>query len=113
MQADEVLSFVPQTFIDRKLRMIYFDRRDREHIRNTSNKYALKEAFDLKKFLNNPGYAKATVFADKQHRLDAIHARRIMHLPKTSVVWRLVGHALVKDLRESGELQRLLHSLVR
>ncbi|WP_373480503.1 hypothetical protein [Geminocystis sp.] len=109
IQADQVLSFVPQTFISKWLRIINFDNRWKEQINKLhKNSSISKQMFDLKVFLKNPQYKKAIIFSDRNNRLDALHASRLKSLPRTTIEWRDGGHSLIKQLRDNGELQKIL-----
>lgn len=110
VQADQVIAFAPQTFISKWLRWLHKDDRWEEQICNVrQSNYADKKMFDLKGYLNNPGYSNAIIFADKENKLDAIHAKRLCKVKDTSIRWVSGGHSLVKELRNSGELSKILN----
>ncbi len=109
VRADEVISFSPQTFIGRWLRIRYGDSRWKEQIKKVyGSPSSMHNAFDLSRLLADPGYAKATIFADPKHRLDFVHAKRMEKLPGTKVQWTDGGHNLVKKLRDAGDLENTL-----
>lgn len=109
LNAQNVLAFVPQTFISRWLRMRYLDRRWVKKIRHARTRpSALAEAFDLRSFLGEPGYSNATIFYDRTHRLDATHAHRLRHLPNTHIESVSGGHKAIQRLRDSGRLAEIL-----
>lgn len=107
--ADQVIAFAPQTFLTRRLRFIHGDRRWREQCKKLySSPHLLKPALNLKQYLANPSYGHAVIYADPSLKVDAAHAKHLQSLPRTSVCWVQGGHNLVKGLRDSGELLRIL-----
>jgi hypothetical protein len=108
--ADRVLSFSPQTFLSRWLRMWYRERRWEPKVGNAwRSDSAVRAAFDLRRYLARPNWGDATVFADSAHRLDRIHAMRVSSLPRLRTEWvEGGGHALVRILRDSGALEAVL-----
>jgi pimeloyl-ACP methyl ester carboxylesterase len=109
IRADEVLAFSPQTFLTAWLRFRHWDRRWEGQMRRVRADPTInREAGDLRSYLAEPGYGKATIFADRSYRLDRIHALRVARLPRTSVRWVQGRHNVIRHLRNSGELVAIL-----
>jgi hypothetical protein len=115
LNVDNIISFAPQTFIDWKNRLIFWDRRWRkqmEIVYRNMNKYP--EYFDLKKHLQitQEYTCKIDVYYSSKHRLDKLHAERLKSLKNVSLhPYSNGGHGVVKTLRDSGELQLILSGL--
>ena len=110
-RADHVVAFSPQSFIGPWLRLRHWDRRWRRRIsiaRRSAN--ALRDAFDLRAFLQRPGYQRADVYADGDHRLDALHANHLRGIERTTIHAISGGHGAIRQLRESGELLSIVKS---
>lgn len=107
--ADEVIAFAPVTFITRWLRFRHLERRWGDVVKHSRRQEtAQPETFDLRSYLQDPGWKKATVFADLTHRSDNAYARHVAGLPRLTVEDRPGGHKLAKGLRDSGELSEIL-----
>ena len=50
------------------------------------------------------------MYSDTADRLDAVHARHIEDVPGLKIVWSEGKHALIRTLRATGELERVLHA---
>lgn len=112
--ADRVIAFSPQTFISPWLRLRHWDRRWRARIAAAHRSdCALREAFDLAAFLRPPGYGRADLYADRVHRLDALHANRLAGVERTTVHAVDGGHVAIRQLRESGALLAIIEGAVR
>lgn len=111
LHADRIISFAPQTFIDRLHRIIYLDQRWRKQI-STIHKYAQKQPkyFDLKHLLKMGMHeSRITIFYSSGHRLDSCHAERLKGIQNVELIsFNEGGHQIVKKIRENGELIRLL-----
>ena len=113
MGADRVAALAPQSFIGRGLRLRYLDRRWSSQMRAARRAPSSdRSSWDLSRFLAEPGYGAAEVYAGRDSRLDRVHAERLRSLPRTRVHLRAGRHDLVKRLRDEGELQDLLQRLV-
>lgn len=112
LDADIVHAFSPQTFIDRLHRFRYFDRRWRKQIQNTY-RLAGKKYFDLRTVLhdNHKGLkCKINIFYSYSHRLDRVHADRLSSLPNVELhAFKRGGHRLVRHLRDTGELNKIIN----
>jgi pimeloyl-ACP methyl ester carboxylesterase len=112
-KADLVIAIVPQTFISHQLRQRHNDERWPHQISNTLlSRFATPQAFDLRTYLADPGFTEAIVYADRADNLDATHAEWISEVPRVRLMWKNGGHNLVKNLRDTGELQTLLANAV-
>lgn len=112
LNVDTVISFAPQTFINKKQRYLNFDFRWNKQINNVhKNKNRHKELFDLKNYLlkNNNYKSKIIIYYSEQHRLDRLHASRLKNLEKVNLITLTEGgHNAIKYLRDSGELIRII-----
>lgn len=117
LKINSVLSFAPQTFIDRKNRLINLDFRWRKEMREIHKNPSKKpEYFDLLNFLNknnNPETA-IEIFYSPKHRLDKIHAERLRGFKNIELIPTIEGgHNIIKTIRDTGELNTLLNSFFK
>lgn len=114
LNVDTVIAFAPQTFIDRFNRIINFDIRWITQISKVHNyKNKRKEFFDLKEYLkrNNIYKTKINIFYSPKHILDKKHAERLTGM--NNILMHPInegGHAVVKTLRNNGNLKSLIKS---
>ncbi len=112
LDADIVHAFSPQTFIDRVNRFRYFDRRWRKQIQNTY-RLADKKYFDLRPLIHarqEKLKCSINIFYSHDHRLDRIHASRLSSLRNVELhTFGSGGHGLVKRLRDTGELNKIIN----
>lgn len=109
--ADEVLAFSPQTFIDEKNRATFGDSRWEPQIEALHASCQDRSAvLDLLAVLPSDGdSAIAQVHVSGDDALDLIHARRISDRAGVQIIEHEVGgHRLVKTLRDRGLLGPLL-----
>ena len=114
LNVDCVISFAPQSFIDKRNRIINFDIR---WIKKINNIYRFEKKrmqyFDLKEHLNtNPSYkTQLNIYYSPKHRLDKKHAERLKEL-KNVILHPIQkgGHEVVKIVRNNGELKDLIIS---
>jgi hypothetical protein len=112
---DEVHAFAPQTFVDRRHRALYFDRRYEPQIATLRSLPARHPLFlDLKQVVERAGEGtRFVIHYPGLNRLDAIHARRMNRLPAVRLHRHpFEDHNVVGKLRESGALSALLQSIV-
>lgn len=109
----EVHAFSPQTFIDSWHRLMYWDRRWKKEIAQLNP--ASSEYFDLKKtFKANEGTTVLHyLYWDVNHRLDNIHATRLKGSKIHYMKYNSGGHAIIKRLRNTGELDDLLSKALK
>jgi len=109
---DKVISFAPQTFINRFNRMLYLDFRWRKQISNIYKQkkkgiYDLKTIFELYK----NSTTKVKIIYSIKHRLDKIHAERLKKYNQVHLVpMAKGGHAIVKSIRDNDGLLKLIKS---
>ena len=112
LDADIVHAFSPQTFIDRRNRFRYFDRRWRKQMKNTY-RLADKKYFDLRSLFHGSQVklkCKFNIFYSNAHRLDRIHAGRLRSQPNVNLhAFEDGGHRLVKHLRDTGKLNKIIN----
>lgn len=117
INVDEVISFAPQTFIDKTNRLKHLDFRwfkQIKKIHSSKNKHHI--FFNLKHFLNNNSNYKTNIniYFSNKHRLDRLHAKHIKNLKNVSLnSYEVGGHSVIKTLRDSGELQTILTNLFK
>lgn len=108
--ADRVLAFSPQTFINTMLRLYYRDKRWPEQIKR-AHRANQKQYFDLRKFFltrSNKNTAIGIYYPTASY-LDRYHASRMKSIqnirlfPHTSPT-----HSFVRELKTKGELDRIL-----
>ncbi|TPE42520.1 lipase family protein [Pontibacter mangrovi] len=113
LNVDKVISFAPQTFIGRWQRLQHLDFRWRKQIAGIyQSPQCQPQFFDLKKALSKRSYTTdVMVFYSPKHRLDRCHAERLQGLANVSLIpIESGGHNIVKQVRASGELHRLLQA---
>ena len=116
LEVDEVHAFAPQTFVDRWNRLVHWDRRWREEIAgmyrslNSGTRY-----LDLAKVLPTRRVrTRSHVYYAAPMRIDRVHARRLGKVPNLELHESPEGqHNLIKLLRASGDLRRILDDALR
>lgn len=107
-----VIAFSPQTFIDRKNRFLFNDKRWKKELRGVYVYPKREKAFfDLKKYFNNSNFSydgEMNIYYSPADKLDKIHAERLHKLSFVKLhSFPKGGHGLVKDLKNSGELNKI------
>ena len=114
LEANKVIAFAPQTFIDRINRLKYYDRRWSEEIsRLHSFSAKRKEYFDLKKYLGQLGDFKTEIalYYASSDRLDKKHAERLGQMAQVKLYPQVKGgHEVVKHIRDTGELDEIIRN---
>ncbi len=114
IEATQVLAFGPQTFISARLRLIHRDRRFGVPLRRLRASRFYDPAYaDLRKFFEARGNTttRFTIHHAADHRLDALHARRMRGLAGVELhEHRVDKRTLVRELRDRGELKTLLEA---
>jgi hypothetical protein len=110
-EADEVIAFSPQTFVDAENRRLAGDSRWPEQIdalhQATNGRAATFDLIDVLPVA--PGRTRYQVHVSTDDPLDLIHARRIAGRGGVEIVeHERGGHRLVKTLRDRGLLQPML-----
>lgn len=113
LSADRILAFAPQTFVSPWLRLRHRDNRWMRQILRMYVRHGwLCDSYDLRTvLLKKPTTGRVDIFFGEKSRHDKIHAARLSDLPgvsSTSVEG--ARHGAVKQLRERGELERILHN---
>ncbi|MBM4149122.1 MAG: hypothetical protein FJ224_08760 [Lentisphaerae bacterium] len=106
-----VAAFAPQTFIGPARRFFARDRRWADRARAVAAcPTADRRLFDLRNPIRNqPAPPHIEIHYPVMNRLDRLHAERLRGLPGVALCpHRCESHMLVKELRDSGELQRIL-----
>lgn len=105
LQAESIIAFSPQTFIDRPNRQKYSDFRFLKHIRPLNDNHPDKKYFDLINldFSNS----RVDIIYGEDDKLDIIHAAR-MDIHKFNVLHFPGGHVVIKELRNDGTLLNII-----
>ncbi|MEM9829421.1 MAG: hypothetical protein AAF944_02225 [Bacteroidota bacterium] len=112
LNVDRVISFAPQTFIDRWHRLLYADKRWKTEIKSIyAYENKIEEYFDLKQYLNskNNYKTKIDIYYSPTHRLDKAHAERMrksLNIKLTPI--KEGGHGVVKTVIDNGSLVTLV-----
>lgn len=105
-----VIAFAPQTFISPWKRFWARDRRwDAQIQRVYQDTRGRKRYFDLARLPRDKAPEVCDIFVCSTERLDLLHARYISRRPGVTLhLHEIGGHALVRHLRDSGELASIL-----
>lgn len=107
LNVDKVISFSPQSYINRLKRFLTFDRRwNRQIIKIHQFKNNSPEFFDLKKHMNGSSYkSNIDIYYSTNDRLDKIHAERLEGCKGITLHPYHEGqHNIVRIYRDKGEL---------
>lgn len=114
LNVDKIIAFAPQSFINIKNKIKYFDYR---WIKQISSVYTFENRdnrfFDLKQYLKqNDNYVtEINLYYSSTHRLDRIHSERLKGLKNLRLhPVSKGGHSIVKDMRDNGELYEIIVS---
>jgi pimeloyl-ACP methyl ester carboxylesterase len=108
------IGFSPQTYIAWSKRRSTGDRRWRSCVLRTYRATLFRPRFfDLRRLLQNSGAVnRVEIFVSSLDELDLIHARNLAGFDNVRITVRdFGGHNLVKHLRDTGELQRILQGV--
>lgn len=112
LDVDEVVAFAPQSFLGRVKRALHRDRRWKHQMRGAQTSPTLRRVnLDLLAAIPKaaPSRCKAQIHYGRDERLDGVHAERLAHLPRLTVHGHATGgHALVRALRDGGQLAQIL-----
>ena len=112
LKVDYILVFAPQSYIDPLNRLLTLDFRWSEQVRKVyKSEQSIKKYFDIKKLLKSQlnSKSKIDIYYSKSHRLDCIHAERLRNIENIELhPCRKGGHAVVKALRDSGDLLEIV-----
>jgi acetyl esterase/lipase len=113
MRADAVLCFAPQTVLDSDVLAEMEDHRWDEQLHDLIARGVLDERWvDLRRALPliANGHTRYELYFDQSFALDRMHAERLAEVPGVQM-HRLDGgsHAIAREMRESGQLERVLH----
>ncbi|WP_156290950.1 hypothetical protein [Oceanobacillus salinisoli] len=115
LEADIVHAFAPQTFIDKKNRMLNLDFRWRKQVKKIYHCNGIKSDYlDLKKVFGKNKLntkTKYNIYYDVTHRLDRTHSERMRNFKGVTLFkYEDGGHNVVKKMKENGDLLKLLKS---
>lgn len=113
LNINRVICFAPQTFIDTDNRSEHNDTRWTEQLIAVYDNPAKKtEYFDIKDVLKkNQCRTQFTIFYSPQSILDKCHAERLSDIQNVELVAvNEGGHEVVKAIRNSGELHKIIES---
>ena len=113
LNVSTIISFSPQTFRSNWLRYRHSDKRWQKQIKKTQrSRYYGRETKNLNKYLRNANY-KSQVFLHYSQNdiLDTKHANFIKERNNVSLKPHVLGdHNLVKNLRDNGDLIKIIKS---
>jgi hypothetical protein len=108
--ADEVLAFGPQSSIDRVTRRLCHDNRWPEAIAKARRSSVDRRHVNLVRLLSTtPDLGRISVHYGADDRRDAAYARRLANVTEVTVTCHPGDHTFVRQLRDAGELEPLLH----
>jgi pimeloyl-ACP methyl ester carboxylesterase len=108
LDADHIIAFSPQTFMNRLNVIFKFDYRWLDRIVEIYHaKETDRSLLDLKRVIAGNKMPIEIIF-DSQHRLDRIHAERLRGKQIYHSRIKGGGHNVVKQLRDNGQLKKLL-----
>ena len=109
--ADEVLAFGPQSSIDRVTRRLCHDNRWPEEIKKARRSSVDRRHINLVRLLSStPDLGRISVHYGADDIRDAAYARRLATVSGVTVTAHPGDHTFVRQLRDAGELEPLLHS---
>jgi pimeloyl-ACP methyl ester carboxylesterase len=108
---DHILAFSPQTFLDATNRETLQDDSRKAHIKRLhriigkNHKY-----YDLIRVYANHliSAPKITIVTGRDDKTDVLHAARMQKYPEIKIAILEGGHKVVKTLRDSGQLNKLI-----
>ncbi len=108
LKVDGIISFSPQTFIDKKNRRLNADNRWSKQMKYVHNNFS-SEYFDLVnlRFTNIKVYS----IYGQEDRLDKIHTER-MRSNGINISSYTGGHNVVKTIRDNGELIKIINNCI-
>lgn len=114
LNVDKIVTFAPQTFIDRMNRFWYRDNRWNTEISKIySDKKFQRKYLDLKKSLSNTKYStKIDIYFSPLDKLDNLHANSLKKMKNINLYpYNKGGHGVVKSLKKDGKLNQILSSI--
>lgn len=113
LNIDKVIVFSPQTFIDRKNRILKMDRRWQKQISNVYKNSNSTSLFDLKQVIKKKKIqTKFDIHYSTDDRLDRVHAERLSKISQVNLFsYNKGGHNLVKELKASKQLESILSNI--
>ena len=115
LNVDYVISFAPQTFYDKKSRLLNWDRRWMTQMRNIHKLQKNHSNSDLRNILTDTAGSKTRIYVyySPKHRLDNIHAKRIENYDAVTLKPVIEGgHNIVKTVRDRGEIKLILEEIL-
>lgn len=111
LNVNHIVAFAPQTFINRKKRFIHLDFRWRKQMKRIhKNKRIAEFVLNIKSHLDKVEYSsQIDIYYSDSHRLDKSHAKQLSD--SNNVIlhpFKDGGHAIVKTLRDNGELMKII-----
>ena len=109
INADGIIAFSPQTFIDQTNRKLYNDNRWSNQINSIYNKFD-DTYYDLLKL--NFDKSKVNIIYGNNDKLDKIHCERFLTKNNIKINSYSGGHNIVKYLRDSGILIKIINKFI-
>ncbi|MBK3517683.1 hypothetical protein [Carboxylicivirga marina] len=113
INVDEVHAFAPQTFTNKLNRYIYRDYRWLEQIKELHSKLPSSKYQDLKRIQKCIRKTKTHIYWDCNDRLDNNHTTRLKHNSITKLAFNKGGHNVIKLLKQDGQLDTILESILK
>lgn len=117
LKADIVHSFSPQTSLKRYFRVLFLDNRWNMQIKNVYNgPKSNMRYYDLKKLFNSQNNKSTNFFIhySRNNIRDIVHARRMRKFLNVKLVdYQTGGHLIIKRLRDSGKLNRIIQETIQ
>ncbi|MDQ1468452.1 MAG: hypothetical protein QOH10_2867 [Actinomycetota bacterium] len=113
---DRVVVVAPLTFIDRRHRLVFFDRRWPRSINPVNRGANVQRGYlDLRTVIRDrTGAPLVDVYFPRRHRLAALHARRLEGLPDVHLhPIDSLSYDIVREMYESGALRDILVDSIR
>jgi pimeloyl-ACP methyl ester carboxylesterase len=114
---DAAVAFSPQTFIDRRHRLVHRDRRWSRQLNAARQSEGVDSTYvDLRRIMRQGAARNVSthVFVGREDRLDVAHARRLSDISGVQVhEISDGGHAAVRTLRDQGTLTAVLQASLR
>jgi len=114
LNVSRILAFSPQTFIDKRNRFLHRDKRWKQEINTIYNiKNNKRENLDLKLLLekNKDKLVSTTIYYSKHHKLDMKHCERLKGVSHFDLKpYDSESHNIVRQLRDEGQLIRIINS---
>jgi len=111
VKADVILAFSPQTFVDRFFRYWYSDFRWEKDIKPArSNCLKSEKFFNMYRLIKKSNLKNTVnIYYSNNEKLDSIHANFLKKLNTVNLhSYNFGDHLLIKEMRDNGDLDKIL-----